>query len=173
MQEEKSAMASTDKKNITEPGITVPEFAAAHPAWLRLEDQMQWYDNKSQHSQRWYKWLKLAQVALAVLIPVMSLLPADIAKWTMALSGTVIALLEAVQQMNQYSTLWVTYRATAERLKHEKYLFLSAAGPYRGLPEPERLIHLAERVEEHVSTEHANWFNETRRVAIAKTESKG
>lgn len=166
-------MASTDKKNITEPGIAVPEFAAAHPAWLRLEDQMQWYDNKSQHSQRWYKWLKLAQVALAVLIPVMSLLPADIAKWTMALSGTVIALLEAVQQMNQYSTLWVTYRATAERLKHEKYLFLSAAGPYRGLPEPERLIHLAERVEEHVSTEHANWFNETRRVAIAKTESKG
>ncbi|WP_288126647.1 DUF4231 domain-containing protein [Thiomonas sp.] len=166
-------MASTDKKNITEPGIAVPEFAAAHPAWLRLEDQMQWYDNKSQHSQCWYKWLKLAQVALAVLIPVMSLLPADIAKWTMALSGTVIALLEAVQQMNQYSTLWVTYRATAERLKHEKYLFLSAAGPYRGRQEPERLIQLAERVEEHVSTEHANWFNETRRVAIAKTESKG
>lgn len=167
-------MASTDKKNIiAEPGIAVPEFAAAHPAWLRLEDQMQWYDNKSQHSQRWYKRLKLAQVALAVLIPVMSLLPADIAKWTMALSGTVIALLEAAQQMNQYSTLWVTYRATAERLKHEKYLFLSAAGPYRGLPEPERLIQLAERVEEHVSTEHANWFNETRRAAIAKAESKG
>jgi hypothetical protein len=90
----------------------------------------------------------------------------------MALSGTVIALLETVQQMNQYSTLWVTYRATAERLKHEKYLFLSTAGPYRGLPEPERLIQLAERVEEHVSTEHANWFNETRRVAIAKTENK-
>ncbi len=166
-------MATTDKKNITEPSVAVPEFAAAHPAWLRLEDQMHWYDNKSQHSQRWYKWLKLAQVALAVLIPVMSLLPADIAKWAMALSGTVIALLEAVQQMNQYSTLWVTYRATAERLKHEKYLFLSAAGPYRGLPEPERLIQLAERVEEHVSTEHANWFNETRRIAIAKTESKG
>ncbi len=165
-------MTNADKKNITEPGIAVPEFAAAHPAWLRLEDQMQWYDSKSLHSQRWYKWLKLAQVALAVLIPVMSLLPADIAKWAMSLSGTVIALLEAVQQMNQYSTLWVTYRATAERLKHEKYLFLSTAGPYRGLPEPERLIQLAERVEEHVSTEHANWFNETRRVAIAKTENK-
>ena len=134
---------------------------------------MLWYDNKSRHSQRWYKRLKLAQVVLAVLIPVMSLLPTDLAKWATALSGTAIALLEAVQQMNQYSTLWVTYRATAERLKHEKYLFLSAAGPYRCLPEPERLIQLAERVEEHVSTEHANWFNETRRIAIAKTESKG
>lgn len=166
-------MANTDTKTFTEQSIAVPEFAATHPAWLRLEGQMQWYDNKSQHSQRWYKGLKLAQVALAVLIPVMSLLPADLAKWATAVSGTVIALLEAVQQMNQYSTLWVTYRATAERLKHEKYLFLSAAGPYRGLQEPERLIQLAERVEEHVSTEHANWFNETRRVATAKAESKG
>lgn len=167
------ASTDTDKKNATEPGTAVPKFAATHPAWLRLEDQMQWYDNKSLHSQRWYKRLKLAQVALAVLIPVMNLLPVDIAKWAMALSGTVIALLEAVQQMNQYSTLWVTYRATTERLKHEKYLFLSAAGPYRGLLEPERLIHLAERVEEHVSTEHANWFNETRRAAVVKTENKG
>lgn len=145
--------------------ISVPEFAASHPAWRRLEGQLQWYDNKSQHCQRWYKWLKLGQVALAVLIPVMSLLPSGLPKWSMAISGTLIALLEAVQQMNQYSTLWVTYRSTAERLKHEKFLFLSAAGPYRSLPEPERLIQLAERVEEHVSTEHANWFNETRRVA--------
>lgn len=166
------AMASTDKNNATESDIAVPEFARTHSAWLRLSDQMEWYDNKSQHSQCWYKRLKLAQVALAVLIPVMSLLPADLAQWATAISGTTIALLEAVQQMNQYSTLWVTYRATAERLKHEKYLFLSAAGPYRGLSEPERLIQLAERVEEHVSTEHANWFNETRRFAIG-TESKG
>ena len=70
--------------------------------------------------------------------------------------------------MNQYSTLWVMYRATAERLKHEKYLFLSGAGPYKGLAEPERLVALAERVEEHVSTEHANWFNDTRRIATVQ-----
>lgn len=157
----------------TEVRISIPDFAANHPAWLRLETQLQWYDNKSVHSQCWYKRIKLAQVALAVMIPVMSLLPADYGKWATAISGTTIALLEAVQQMNQYSTLWVTYRSTAERLKHEKFLFLSAAGPYRGLPEPERLIQLAERVEEHVSTEHANWFNETRRAATSvKPEGK-
>lgn len=166
-------MVKTEKSSTAESDVTLPDFARTHPAWLRLEDQMHWYDNKSLHSQRWYKNLKLAQMALAVTIPVMSLLPPDIAKWATAVSGTVIALLEAVQQMNQYSTLWVTYRATAERLKHEKYLFLSAAGPYRSLPEPERLIQLAERVEEHVSTEHANWFNEARRIAIAKTDGKG
>lgn len=152
---------------LPESPILVPDWAANHAAWLRLENQVQWYDAKSISSQRWYKWLKLAQVVLAMLIPVMNLFPADTAKWTTAVAGIVIALLEAIQQMNQYSTLWVTYRSTAERLKHEKFLFLSAAGPYRWLPEPERLIQLAERVEEHVSTEHANWFNETRRTVSA------
>lgn len=67
-----------------------------------------------------------------------------------SLCGVLIAVLEAVQQMNQYSTLWVTYRATAERLKHEQYLFLSVAGPYKGMTDGDRLVTLAERVEEHV-----------------------
>lgn len=150
----------------------VPATVSSHPAWFRLKDQLDWYDGKSQHCQRWYKRLKIAQVALAVLIPATSLFPVEMAKWSASLAGVLIAVLEAVQQLNQYSTLWVTYRATAERLKHEKYLFLSAAGPYKNMTEPENLITLAERVEEHVSTEHANWFNETQRaIAVQKPES--
>ncbi|WP_419631556.1 DUF4231 domain-containing protein, partial [Thiolapillus sp.] len=115
---------------------------------------------------KWYKRLKFTQISLAVLIPILSHLDPVYAKWTTSVAGALIAVLEGGQHMNQYSTLWVTYRATAERLKHEKYLFLSAAGPYKELAESERLIVLAERVEEHVSTEHANWFNETRRVMM-------
>ncbi len=148
----------------------VPDSVKAHPAWFRLIDQRNFYDGKSQHCQRWYKRLKLAQVSLAVLIPATNLLPVNCAKWAASIAGVLIAVMEAVQQMNQYSTLWVTYRATAERLKHEQYLFLSSAGPYKGLADADRLIALAERVEEHVSAEHANWFNETRRSASLKAE---
>ena len=54
--------------------------------------------------------------------------------------------------------------STAERLKHEKHLFLADAGQYRDLNENEKLMLLAERVEEHVSTEHANWIDEHKRV---------
>ncbi|MDQ7831378.1 MAG: DUF4231 domain-containing protein [Desulfovibrionaceae bacterium] len=160
-------------KNSNMPGEPmVPESVETHPAWFRLVDQQNWYDSKSQHCQRWYKRLKIMQVTLAVLIPSTSLLPTEYAKWAASIAGILIAVLEAVQQMNQYSTLWVTYRATAERLKHEQYLFLSNAGPYKGLAETDRLIALAERVEEHVSTEHANWFNETRRSVVAKTTDR-
>ena len=68
-------MAISNKTNDKpeEPIVPVPDFAAMHPAWLRLESQLQWYDSKSQHSQGCYKRLKFAQVTLAVLIPVMSL----------------------------------------------------------------------------------------------------
>ena len=157
-----------EEKNMNE--LPVPESVGSHPAWFRLVDQLNWYDRKSRNSQGWYKGLKLAQVTSAALIPATSLLTAEYAKWTASAFGVLIAILEAVQQMNQYSTLWFSYRATAERLKHEKYLFLSAAGPYKCLAEPERLVALAERVEEHVSTEHANWFDETRRATNAKKD---
>ena len=58
----------------------------------------------------------------------------------------------------------MAYRSTAERLKHERFLFLSAAGPYRNRDEPERLILLAERIEEQISTEHAKWINVTSQI---------
>jgi len=48
----------------------VPEWAKNHAAWLRLEDQIQWYGAKSARAQRWYKSFKFVQILLAVLIPV-------------------------------------------------------------------------------------------------------
>jgi len=166
-------MCWLNKKAENKLTAPVPEWAASHPVWVRLEDQISWYDNKSTHCQNWYKRLKFIQISLAVLIPVLSQLEPEYAKWATSIAGVMIAVLEGMQHLNQYSTLWVTYRATAERLKHEKFLFLSAAGPYKGQAEPDRLIALAERVEEHVSAEHANWFNETKRAAtVHKHEAK-
>lgn len=164
-------MCGLNKKLENKPTFLVPEWIATHPAWIRLDDQFSWYDNKSVHCQKLYKRLKFVQISLAVLIPVFSQLDPECAKWATSIAGVSIAILEGMQHLNQYSTLWVTYRATAERLKHEKYLFLSAAGPYKGLVDQDRLVALAERVEEHVSTEHANWFNETKRaVSVQKQE---
>lgn len=143
---------------------SVPDIVKNHPAWVRLEDQIAWYDGKSVGSQLLYKRLKFLQIALAVSIPLAALLADDYVRWITSIAGSLIALIEGIQHMNQYSTLWVTYRSTTEYLKHEKYLFLSNAGPYRAMAVPDMLVLLSERVEERVSTEHANWFNETRRA---------
>jgi hypothetical protein len=45
------------------------------PTQERLEDQIGWYDRKSQTSQRRYKILKLAQVIIAGVIPLVSVFP--------------------------------------------------------------------------------------------------
>ena len=152
------------QKQSTEIEINIPDNVKSHPAWLRLENQLNWYDSKSIRCQKMYKWLKFFQILLAVSIPLMSHMEPVIAKWSTSVAGASIAILEGIQHMNQYSTLWIIYRSTAERLKHEKFLFLSKAGPYSDLDASNRLKTLAERVEEHVSTEHAHWFNELQKV---------
>lgn len=152
------------KTKSSSPKYEVPEWVASTPAWHRLEEQLAWYDRKSNYCQNLYKKLKFLQILLAVSIPIINSLSIEIEKLLTSVAGAAIAILEGVQHMNQYSVLWVMYRATAERLKHEKYLFLSAAGPYKNLSNEDRVLGLAERVEEHVSTEHANWFNETKKT---------
>jgi len=132
----------------------IPENLKKEPSWLRLEDQIIWYDNKSGKNKKWYLWLKTFQISFASSIPVVSIFKLT---FVTAILGALIAILEAIQHLNQFSMLWMEYRSTAEFLKHEKFSFLGKSGPYRDMNEKDSLCLLAERIEEHVSKEHANW----------------
>ena len=129
-------------------------------AYSRLEDQLGWYDRQSGRCQRRFKWLKGWQLVAAAVIPVAAALSAPGAV-SAALAGVVL-LLEGFQQMNQYQQNWINYRATAEALKHEKFLFLARADVYSETEDPQRL--LAERTEGLVSQEHARWVSARRDV---------
>lgn len=118
----------------------------------RLEDQLDWYDRKSIAAQRAYKRAKTFELVVAATVPVLAALSAPAA--VTAAFAAIVVICEGLLQLNQWQTTWVLYRATAEALKHEKYLHLSAAGPYSG---PDRDRVLAERVEGLVSQEHAKW----------------
>lgn len=152
----------------TDTTLSIPEEVAAHPAWFRMEDQLNWYDSRSVLFQARYKQLKVVQIGLAVVIPIIAPLDTGVSGWAAAMAGALIALLEGVQHLYQYSTLWVQYRSTAEQIKHEKWLFLSAAGRYRERPTETRLVLLAERLEELISTENARWVDDTRQSAKEK-----
>src|SRR5215208_4813220 len=143
-------------------GPVVPPEISNHAAWHRLNDQLEWYDTKSGRNQLWYKRIKRIQIVFAGLIPIVSFLGFPWVPFATALLGGAVAILEGFQQLGQYNNLWASYRSTAESLKHEKYLFLASSGPYRSLSTDEALKRLAERVEEQVSTEHAQWVSETK-----------
>lgn len=129
--------------------------------WRRLEDQLAWYGRRSRECRRRHKGLRVVQVVFAASIPLISLADLSWSRWLTATLGAMIAVLEAVEQINQFGPLWIQYRATAESLKHEKFLLLAGAGPYRELARGEALRLLAERVEERVSREHARWVHTT------------
>jgi hypothetical protein len=130
------------------------------PTWARLEEQIEWYDRKSGSAQRWFKRLKIAQIVTAAAIPVMAGNSAP--AWLVGGAGALIVVLEGLQQLQQYQQNWASYRATCERLKHERFLFMAQAGPYATSAEPEAL--LAERVEGLVSQEHAAWVSQQKEV---------
>ena len=122
-------------------------------AWERLEDQLGWYDRKSGHQKLWFQRLKVMQIVIAAAIPVVAGVGAD--AWITGSLGASIVVLEGIQQLFQYQQNWLGYRATAEALKHDKYLYLARAGPYRDAAT--RDVVLAERVEALVSQEQSSW----------------
>ncbi|MGH4016754.1 MAG: DUF4231 domain-containing protein [Pseudonocardiaceae bacterium] len=120
--------------------------------WARLQDQLGWYDRKSIAAQQAYKRVKLVQLTVGATVPVVAALQAP-AALTAALASVVV-IAEGAQQLYRWHTNWVLYRATAEALRHEKYLYLAAAGPYST---EDRQRILAERLEGLISQEHAQW----------------
>ena len=125
------------------------------PIMERLDDQIAWYGNKSSHCQHTYKRIKLIEIIAAALIPFIVGAHVPYAAWVAGGLGVLITILEGVLQLYQFQQIWVAYRATAEAMKHEKFIYLAKAGDYAKSSDPHAL--LAERVEALGSQENSKW----------------
>ena len=125
------------------------------PIIERLEDQIGWYDQKSRSNMRWYKRLKISEIAAAAIIPMLAASQIHQAVIATGILGIIVTVFEGMLQLNQFHENWIRYRSTCESLKHEKYMYLASAGPFSNADKPRAL--LAERVESLVSQEHAKW----------------
>jgi hypothetical protein len=124
------------------------------PTEERLEDQINWYDTKSQQAQRRFKTMKGLVIALAAAIPVVAAFEAPV--YVAGILGAVVVVLEGLLHAYQYHTNWLTYRSAAEALKREKYLYLARADVYSRVQDPVRL--LSRRIEGLISQEHGRWI---------------
>jgi len=144
-----------------------PGLDPSDPVIARLEDQLAWYDRKSQFNQRVFRRIKITEIFAAALIPFLSVIRAWWIIYATAALGVLITVLEGLLHLNQYQQNWITYRSTCEQLKHEKYTYLGRAGPYAKASDPRAL--LAERVESLVSQEHTRWASVQLHDAKEKT----
>jgi len=141
-----------DGPEAARPIEAVPPRTPEDPTWQRLEEAIDWYDRRAGENQRLYKWLKLLELAVAATVPVVAGVGSPV--WVTGGLAAVIVVLEGTQHLFQFQEQWITYRSTAEALKHERYLYLANAGPYAG---EDRHRQLAERIEGLISQEHAKW----------------
>jgi Protein of unknown function (DUF4231) len=159
------AAARTDRAGSLTAGIQGDE---PDTGYARLEGQIAWYDSRSGSAQRWFKTAKVTEIVCAAAVSVI----AHFSAVAVSILGGAILLLEGLQHLNQWQHNWITYRATCEALRHEKYTYLARSGPYDDLPDAAARKLLAERVEGLISTEHSKWITnqETAAQRLAKSQ---
>jgi uncharacterized protein DUF4231 len=135
-----------------DPGAMAAEPSG--PAWERLEQRLEWYDEHSGHHRRWFVSLKVTQIVVAAAIPATAAAGGSAA--VAGVLGAVVVVLEGIQQLFQFQQNWVAYRGAAEALERERALFLAGAGPYAVATGPREAL-LAERVESLIASEHSGW----------------
>lgn len=128
----------------------------------RLDDQINWYSQKSQWNQQWFKRLRIVEILFATTIPFLVSQVTPETGWlklVIGAMGVVIALISGLVTLYKFQEDWIEYRTTAETLKHEKFLYLTKTRPYDG-DNPFAL--LVERAESTISKENTNWAQLTR-----------
>lgn len=126
----------------------------------RVDDQINWYDRKSQFHQRWYKILRFAEIVAAAAIPFLAGYitkerpETQLIQFIVGFLGFFIAVIAGVIGLYQFQERWVEYRTTCESLRHEKYLYLTKSEPYN-VTKPFPLF--VQRVESLISVENSRW----------------
>jgi Protein of unknown function (DUF4231) len=122
----------------------------------RLEKEIVWYDKRSARNKNLYQLFKTLEIVIAVIIPFLTgyLKENENLKYAIGILGIFIAILSGSITLFKFPEKWIEYRTTAETLKHEKYMFLTLAGPYKS---DHSTSNLAERVEYLIAKENSNW----------------
>ena len=132
----------------------------------RLDDQINWYDKKSSANQAAYKRLRLIEIIAAASIPLLAgySQKSEYVGLTIGVIGLIVAVLAGIVSLYRFQENWNEYRAAAESLKQEKYLYLARAEPYSG-DQPFEL--LVQRVEALLKGETTGWAQAMRAAGAA------
>jgi hypothetical protein len=128
--------------------------------WQELTAQFGWYDKAATRSRLAYQILKLAALAAGAAVTVLAALSAP-AALTASLAGGIVVL-EGAQQMFQFHPNWISYRGTAETLRHHAFLYVADVSPF---DDPAtRRDRLAASLQEATARESATWADTMRKA---------
>jgi len=137
-----------------------------------VSKQSTWYGDSARTNQSRFMALKTSQIVIAAAIPVVSVAAVgETQKWTNAVLGALIGIIEGILQLRRYQQNWLLYRATREALKREELLHTAKAGPYAGVADPDTLYF--QRVDAITSGENTKWLSSQEQSGSKKDDAKG
>jgi uncharacterized protein DUF4231 len=133
----------------------------------RINDQISWYDRRGITNKRWFKRLRFAEIVVAATIPFLSGFADKSSSIKIAIGalGVFVAVIASLLGLLQLQVHWIEYRATAESLKKEKFLFLTQTDPYN---KDDAFHLLVQRVEALLSKESTDWVQSMMKPAKAE-----
>jgi len=137
----------------------------------RFEPQYEFYDKKARESRQRFLSFQIIIIVVSAFIPIVNV-PGigndpQIRITSSILAGIVVILTSLIQLLKSHET-WVIYRATANSLLGEKYIFKNNAGLYSNLTEDNRKTAFVERVENIIGQEGTKYFS----IHSQKSESE-
>jgi hypothetical protein len=131
----------------------------------RLDPSIAWYERRSGVSRRWFYAMQATQLVASTLVTALAAWPAELVpRPLLAAVSAAAALAAGCIGLFGWQQHWIRYRATAETLKREKYLYRSNAGAYANAP---GMALLAERCEAVESSENTTWSTAMERAGKA------
>ena len=128
--EEASKIINSNKENENKRKMNIENYINE-----RIDSQIRWYSVKSAKNKRDYFVLITSQIVLAAILPVITNLEfkSEIISKNLLISliGVAIVIITGVLSISKSQEKWVNYRKTSERLKQEKYKFLSSSLDYQ------------------------------------------
>lgn len=132
----------------------------------RVEQYQGWYNKSSVRTKRRYLSMRGFSVVGGGLVPVLLNIPELTVRGipTIHIAVTIISLLVVVavslESVLHYREQWKNYRSTEQMLGHEKYLFRSRVGSYKGIENDQEAFRLfVARVEDAIASENSATLN--------------
>jgi len=126
----------------------------------RVDNQIDWYDNKSVKYKKYATRLTIATFISTAFIPFISglgfFIPPD--NWLPLIIGILglnSTICTGILEMKKFRELWISYRQTCEKLKHEKNLYETKTGKY--CDDLTKFNIFVENIEAILISEHSDW----------------
>ena len=136
----------------------IPGVDADNPVLGHLDSSYTWYNQNAIRTMRNHFVIRTMQLLFASAIPVTQILMSGTpSRATAGALGALIAILQGIDALHRYGEHYISWRATAQDLLRERFLFSAQSGNYGNLSHANALALLATRVDAIEATENQQW----------------